>query len=58
MQRILTQNTTLKHQISQLIANNRRLEERLKGSRDTARFLDKRVADLEVQLLSIHGPVR
>jgi predicted nucleic acid-binding Zn-ribbon protein len=56
MQRILTQNTTLKRQIGQLASEKRELEERLKGARDNVRFLDKRVADLEAQLLSNNGP--
>jgi chromosome segregation ATPase len=55
IQRILTQNTTLKRQIGQLASEKRQLEERLKGARDNARFLDKRVADLEAQLLSDNG---
>jgi uncharacterized coiled-coil protein SlyX len=50
IQRTLTENTTLKHQVRQLTEDNRRLDERLKGARDNNRFLDKRIADLESQL--------
>ncbi|MEU3622793.1 hypothetical protein [Amycolatopsis coloradensis] len=54
IQRIVTENTTLKQTARQLTQENRRLHERLQGARDNTRFLDKRVADLEAQLLA--GP--
>src|SRR5262249_48878169 len=47
VQRVITENTTLKHQVRQLGQDNQRLEDRLRGARDNARFLDKRLADLE-----------
>ncbi len=50
VQRLITDNTTLKQQIRQLTQDNGRLEERLKGARDNNRFLDKRIADLEAHL--------
>jgi hypothetical protein len=48
--RIITDNTTLKQQVHQISQDNRRLEDRLRGARDNARFLDKRVADLEAAI--------
>jgi hypothetical protein len=56
IQRIVTDNTTLKQQIRQLTQANNLLTERLKGARDNARFLDKRVADLEAQLIPEPAP--
>jgi chromosome segregation ATPase len=50
--RTITENHALRAQIRQLIQDNRRLEERLAGARDTNRFLDKRVAELEAGLAS------
>jgi chromosome segregation ATPase len=49
--RTITENHTLRARVRQLTQDNRRLEERLAGARDTNRFLDKRVADLEAALL-------
>ncbi|MFG2425953.1 DUF6262 family protein [Streptomyces sp. NPDC048448] len=50
LQRIVTENTSLKQQARQLTQDNHRLQERLAGARQNNRFLDKRVADLEAQL--------
>ncbi|MGD3112493.1 DUF6262 family protein [Streptomyces sp. YGL11-2] len=50
LQRIVTENTSLKQQTRQLTQDNQRLQERLAGARQNNRFLDKRVADLEAQL--------
>lgn len=50
IQRITTENTTLKQRVRQLIADNRTLDERLKAARSNLRFQDRRVADLEAQL--------
>jgi predicted nuclease with TOPRIM domain len=50
IQRITTENTTLKQRIRQLTADNRTLDERLKAARSNLRFQDRRVADLEAQL--------
>ncbi|ONI88256.1 hypothetical protein ALI144C_07360 [Actinosynnema sp. ALI-1.44] len=55
IQRIVTENTTLKQKFRQLTQDNRRLQERLQGARNNTRFLDKRVADLETQLLPETG---
>jgi chromosome segregation ATPase len=51
IQRITTDNTTLKQRVRQLTADNRTLDERLKAARSNLRFQDRRVADLEAQLL-------
>jgi cell division protein FtsL len=51
IQRITTENTTLKQRVRQLTADNRVLDERLKAARSNLRFQDRRVADLEAQLL-------
>lgn len=50
IQRITTENTTLKQRVRQLTADNRTLEERLKAARSNLRFQDRRVADLEAKL--------
>ena len=49
--RTITENHALRAQVRQLTQDNRRLQERLAGARDTNRFLDKRIADLESELL-------
>ncbi|MBZ6290953.1 DUF6262 family protein [Streptomyces olivaceus] len=53
VQRVMTENTTLKRQIQQLTGERRSLEDRLKGARDNNRFLDKRAAELEAQLAEL-----
>jgi len=50
VQRITTENTTLKQRVRQLTTDNRTLEERLKAARSNLRFQDRRVADLEARL--------
>jgi chromosome segregation ATPase len=50
IQRITTENTTLKQRVRQLTTDNRTLEERLKAARSNLRFQDRRVADLEAKL--------
>jgi chromosome segregation ATPase len=50
--RTITENHALRAQVRQLTQDNRRLEERLAGARDTNRFLDKRVAGLEAAILA------
>ncbi len=50
IQRITTENTTLKQRVRTLTAGNRTLEEKLKAARENLRFHDKRIADLEAQL--------
>ena len=50
IQRITTENTTLKQRVRQLTQDNRALEERLRAARSNLRFQDRRLADLEAQL--------
>jgi uncharacterized protein YlxW (UPF0749 family) len=47
----VSENTSLKHRVQQLTREHRLLQERLEGSRSNLRFADKRIADLEAQLL-------
>lgn len=51
IQRITTENTTLKQRLRQLTQDNRVLDERLAAARSTLRFQDRRLADLEAQLV-------
>ncbi|MGH3224530.1 MAG: DUF6262 family protein [Streptosporangiaceae bacterium] len=55
IQRIITENTTLKQRLRQLTQDARTLEERLQAARSNARFADKRIAQLEAQLLGQPG---
>jgi chromosome segregation ATPase len=50
VQRITTENTTLRQRLRQLTAGNRTLEERLQAARSNLRFQDRRVADLEARI--------
>jgi chromosome segregation ATPase len=50
IQRVSTENTTLKQRVQQLTAESRTLEERLQAARSNLRFQDRRIADLEAQL--------
>lgn len=50
IQRITTENTTLKQRLRQATADNRSLEERLQAARSNLRFQDRRLADLEARL--------
>ncbi|MFD5480879.1 hypothetical protein [Streptomyces hawaiiensis] len=52
IQRITTEDTTLKQRVRQLTADNRTLDERLKAPRSNLRFQDRRVADLEAQIVA------
>jgi hypothetical protein len=55
--RITTENTTLKQRVRQLTQDNRVLQERLQAARSNVRFADRRIAQLEAQLLD-HPPAR
>ncbi|MEV7189647.1 DUF6262 family protein [Kitasatospora sp. NPDC093102] len=55
IQRITTENTTLKQRVRQLTSDNRTLDERLKAARSNLRFQDRRVADLEAQIAAPPG---
>jgi small-conductance mechanosensitive channel len=50
IQRITTENTTLKQRVRTLTADNRALDEKLKAARSNLRFHDNRIAGLEAQL--------
>ncbi|WP_445283101.1 hypothetical protein [Streptomyces sp. DSM 118148] len=50
IQRITTENTTLKQRVRQLTADKRTLEERLQAARSNLRFQDRCVADLEARV--------
>ncbi|MEU0896769.1 DUF6262 family protein [Streptomyces massasporeus] len=54
VQQLTTENTTLKRRVHQLTQEHRALQERLEGARSNLRFADKRIADLEAQVLE--GP--
>jgi hypothetical protein len=51
VQRVTSENTTLKQRTRQLTQDNRTLEERLQAARANTRFQDRRIAQLEAQLL-------
>jgi chromosome segregation ATPase len=55
LNRIATENTTLKQRVRELTAQTRTVEERLAGARSTLRFQDRRIADLEAQLAAAVG---
>lgn len=50
VQRITTENTTLKQRVRQLTHDNKTLEDRLEAARSNNRFADRRIAQLEAQL--------
>ncbi|TDU03951.1 hypothetical protein EDD99_2400 [Streptomyces sp. 846.5] len=56
LQSLTTENTTLKHRVQQLTREHRTLQERLEGARSNLRFADKRIADLEAQVLELLPP--
>ncbi|GAA1599776.1 DUF6262 family protein [Streptomyces globosus] len=53
VQAIKVENTTLKRRVQQLTREHRSLQERLEGARSNNRFADKRIADLEAQILEL-----
>lgn len=55
VQHLITENTTLKRRLQQLTQEHRTLQERLDGARTNLRFTDKRIADLETQLLELQS---
>ncbi|MFE3527057.1 DUF6262 family protein [Streptomyces sp. NPDC059161] len=50
VQRITTENTTLKQRVRQLTTDNRTLDEDLKAARSNLRFQDRRMVDLEARI--------
>lgn len=51
VQQLTVENTTLRHRVQQLTREHRSLQDRLEAARSNIRFADKRIADLEAQLL-------
>jgi len=56
LQRLVTENTTLKQRIRHLTDDGQSLTGKLAAARANARFLDRRSADLELQLLEPAPP--
>lgn len=56
VQALTSENFTLKRRVQQLTREHRSLQERLEGARSNLRFSDKRIADLEAQLLELDQP--
>jgi chromosome segregation ATPase len=57
VQRITSENATLKQRVRQLTTDNRTLDERLKAARSNLRFQDRRIAELEVRLTESADPI-
>ncbi|MET7605141.1 DUF6262 family protein [Streptomyces avermitilis] len=57
VQKLVTENATLKRRIQQVTREHRTLQERLEGARTNLRFSDKRIADLEVQILELQQAI-
>lgn len=53
VQALASENITLKRRVQQLTREHRTLQERLEGARSNLRFSDKRIADLEAQILEL-----
>lgn len=51
--RITSENTSLKQRVRQFTQDNRTLEERLSAARSNTRFQDRKIAQLEAQLLEL-----
>lgn len=58
VQRLVSENASLKQQVRQLSREHRSLQERLEAARSTNRFAERRVAALEAQLLDPSTLVR
>ncbi|MFI9063878.1 DUF6262 family protein [Streptomyces sp. NPDC053429] len=56
VQALTLENTTLKRRTQQLAREHRSLQERLEGARSNLRFAERRIADLETQLLQPQQP--
>ncbi|MBL3670579.1 hypothetical protein JL475_32335 [Streptomyces sp. M2CJ-2] len=56
IERITTENTNLKQRVRQLTQDKRTLEERLQAARSNSRFQDRRISQLEAQLLDSQSP--
>ncbi|GGT71835.1 hypothetical protein GCM10010207_82400 [Streptomyces atratus] len=55
VQQLITENTTLKRRLQLVTQEHRSFQERLEGAHSNLRFSDKRIADLEAQLLEQQG---
>ncbi len=53
VQTLNSENITLKRRVQQLTREHQSLQERLEGARSNLRFADKRIADLEAQILEL-----
>jgi chromosome segregation ATPase len=56
VQRVTSENATLKQHVRALSAENRTLQERLAAARSTLRFQDKRIAELEANIADPLAP--
>ncbi|MGW1658382.1 DUF6262 family protein [Streptomyces atratus] len=56
VQHLISENTSLKHQVQSLTREHRKLQERLVGARTNLRFSDKRIAALEAQIIELNHP--
>ncbi|MFI9587027.1 hypothetical protein ACIHCQ_35605 [Streptomyces sp. NPDC052236] len=56
VQRLVTENSTLKHRVHQLTQEHRKLQERLEGARSNLRFAERRIADLDARFLDQNTP--
>lgn len=56
VQRLVSENTSLKQQVRQLSQEHRSLQERLEAARSSNRFAERRIAALEAQLLDPSAP--
>ncbi|MGW0631980.1 hypothetical protein [Streptomyces sp. NPDC002758] len=54
--RIITDNGNLKRRVRELTTEGKSLTGKLSAARDNVRFADKRIADLEAQLVSVTTP--
>ncbi|MDV9194658.1 hypothetical protein [Streptomyces sp. Wh19] len=56
--RIMTEHTALTHKVQELNTENRSLRDRLTAALDSSRFADRRISELEAELIEVKGMVR
>ncbi|MDX3024964.1 hypothetical protein [Streptomyces acidiscabies] len=56
--RIMTEHSALTRKVEELNGEKRSLQDRLNASRDNARFADRRIAELEAELIETKDVVR
>ncbi|MGW6355949.1 hypothetical protein ACWFR5_12190 [Streptomyces sp. NPDC055092] len=56
--RIMTEHAALSRKVQELNGEKRSLQDRLNASRDNSRFADRRIAELEAELIETKGMVR